>query len=213
MFLAVAATVMTAATGARADTVGSPDTTTKAAVAPAAANLDPGATLAGATEGTTINVHVDGTAGKVFSASARLCKSGLDVQTTSQLSPTQFGNCVATPFLTGSDDAFKSQNADTAKQNVDFSVRLGTGTQTFRANNGDSTITCDATHPCALWIDESVDRSLTPGDDSGHIFKHYEVQYDGSTAPFHPLTPARILDTRSDQTSVVDDFNAPLGPN
>ncbi|MBA3654144.1 MAG: hypothetical protein H0W70_08115, partial [Actinobacteria bacterium] len=30
---------------------------------------------------------------------------------------------------------------------------------------------------------------------------------------FHPVTPARVLDTRADQTGVIDDYNAPLGPD
>ncbi|MBA3654145.1 MAG: hypothetical protein H0W70_08120 [Actinobacteria bacterium] len=172
-----------------ADTAGSPDTNTKAAVDPATPNTNPPGPFTGASEGTKINIHIDGAAGKLFSGTARLCKPNLDVQTSSQMSPTQFGNCIASPFVSGSDDAVVTKNSDAAKQNVDFSFRVGSGTQTFRANNGDSTITCDSTHPCALWVDESVDTSVTP-DGSGHIFKHYDINYGGgggatttSTAP------------------------------
>lgn len=167
-----------------ADTHGNPDTTTQAAVDPAAPNTDAPATFSNAVEGTKINVKVTGPAGKLHAADARLCKPNLDIQTASQMDPQSFGNCIPKPFVgndqddpSRTDDSFVSATSDASGSTVNLQFRVGTGTQTFTADNGSSTITCDATHACALWIEESVDTSIKS---SGNLYKHYDITYAGA---------------------------------
>lgn len=175
---------------ARADTSGSPDTTTQAAFAPTAgsAGVASPATLGAAIAGSLINIHVHhGTPNRLNSAQVRLCKPGLDIVTPSQLSPSQFGNCIPAAFSAGVDDATTNALSDVDHQNVDVSFRVGSGSQTFAFNGGSSTITCDASNPCALWIDESVSTAV---QSSGHLFKHYDITYAGVPgAPGLTITP------------------------
>jgi hypothetical protein len=173
---------------ARADTSGSPDTNTKAAFAPTAPNLNPGATLSGAAGGETVKIHVDGVAGKFFGVNAaRLCKQGLTITTASQMSPSQFGNCIASPMPGAANDEFINAPSDSSHTFVDFVFRVGSGTQTFSTAGGPSTITCDVTSPCSIWLQEAVDTSIKAG---GNVYKHYDVTYAGAPgAPGLSVTP------------------------
>lgn len=163
---------------ASADTSGTPDTNTKAAIAPISPNVSSGGRIDGALEGTTLNVHVDGVAGKMFGVTAaRLCKPGLTVTQSAQLSPTQFGNCIPAPFVSGTDDDFKSASASPSNTSVDFTFRVGAGSQTFSYAGGSSTITCGVGNPCALWLWEQVDTTINP---TGNIFKHFDITYKTS---------------------------------
>ncbi|HZN15009.1 MAG TPA: hypothetical protein VFB78_12105 [Acidimicrobiales bacterium] len=212
--LVVGSVIAALSAPARADTAGSPDTITTAAIFPAAPSIAPPGPFNNAVEGTTISIHVHhDTVNRLNSVQARLCKPDLDVVTPSQLAPTQFGNCIPAAFVAGSDDATTNALSDADKQNVDLSFRVGTGTQTFTANNGPSTITCDGNHPCDLWLDQSVSTAIAS---SGHIFKHYRVNYDASTTPpeYIALTPARILETRAGQTpDPADGLEGAIGPD
>jgi hypothetical protein len=162
---------------ASADTSGSPDTNTLAAIAPTVANLPAPSTIAGAVEGTTVNLHVDGSAGKMFGVTAaRLCRTGLNITQSAQMSPSSFGDCIPAPFTAGTDNDFVSASASPTNTSVDFQFRVGTGSQTFSYAGGTSTITCDATHPCAIWLWESVDTTINA---TGNIFKHFDVTYAG----------------------------------
>src|SRR5437660_1186488 len=71
-----------------ADTSGTPDTITKAAVAPATPNLDPPGPIDNAVEGTSVNIHAasgDGNPTFFGVNAARLCKSGLSIVSSSQM--------------------------------------------------------------------------------------------------------------------------------
>jgi hypothetical protein len=164
---------------AQADTSGPGEPTTTAAFAPASPSLAPGATLAGAVEGSSVSVHIAGD-GNFFGLNiARLCKTGQNFQFESQLDPGDFGNCIVHPFVNGSDDdAIGPVQADPVNHTVDFTFRVGTGSQTFTENDGttQSTITCDSTHPCALWLSEAVSASVNTNN---VVLKHYEVTYTG----------------------------------
>ena len=195
---------------AHADTAAAPDTNTKAAFAPTAgsAGAVAGSALAGAGEGSSVNVHVDGGAGTFFGATARLCKPGMSIVTLSQLNPTG-GNCIPAPFVPGSDDNFLSAPADSTHTSADFVFRVGSGSQTFQKSNGQSaTITCDANNPCALWLAESVSNA---SDGSGTIFKHFDIAYAGTPdAPAISVVPGNGALTVN-LTAPANTGNAPLG--
>jgi hypothetical protein len=180
----------------QADTSGPGEPTTTAAFAPASPSLAPGngQTLAGAVEGSSVSVHIAGD-GNFFGLNiARLCKTGQNFQFEPQMDPGDFGNCIAQPFVgSGStaqdDDAVGPIQADPVAHTVDFTFRVGTGSQTFTENDGttQSTIVCNATHPCALWLSESVSSSVNTNN---VVLKHYEVTYTGKPdAPAVTSTP------------------------
>ncbi|HZN15008.1 MAG TPA: hypothetical protein VFB78_12100 [Acidimicrobiales bacterium] len=189
-----------------ADTNATPDTSTKAAVKPATPNVDPPGPFNDVAGGTTLSIHVHhDTVNRLNSVQARLCKPDLDVVTPSQLSPTKFGNCIGHPFVEGTDDATTNALSDADKQNVDLEFRVGTGSQevTYNSGNGDqtTTITCDASHPCDLWLDESVSTQIAT---SGHVFKHYRINYaggGGSTVPPTTSPPTTSSPTTSPPTT------------
>jgi hypothetical protein len=159
-----------------------PDTNTKADWSPnqvdATHGQGPATTFTGAFEGRTLSIHVDsnGNPGHFFGVrAARLCRSGLKIITQSQMNPTQFGNCIEAPFQQGKDDDDVIASAAPSNDSVDFGFRVGEGTEATHSGPG-SPITCDDTHPCAVWLDESVDPAYT-SDSSGDAFKHYDIQY------------------------------------
>ena len=206
---------------AQADTTGTPDPVTKAVINPGATcpnftnttpaappcatatnGQDPATTLTGAAEGTVVSIHVDLQAlpGKLNAVVARLCRSNISVNTTAQMSPSLSGNCIAQPFVSGTDFASASADTDNGDNtNADFIFKVGTGTETNHQGPG-TAITCDANNPCSIWLDEQVDNQTV--NSSGHVFKHYDVTY----APVTPGAPT-VHVTASDVTLTVD-----LGP-
>lgn len=187
---AVVIAVFVGSQAAMADTSGTPDTNTRLALAPATASSTQGqlptTTLTGAVDGQTVNIHAEGESGKFFGVSAvRLCRTGLNITASSQLSPTSFGNCIANP-LSANSDAFKSASAAPTNTALDMTFRVGTGTEASHPGPG-SAITCDASNPCSIWIWESVDTSIAA---SGNVFKHYDVTFAGQPgAPTINVTP------------------------
>jgi hypothetical protein len=137
------------------------------------------ATLTAATEGRVVKVHVDenGAPGTFFGINqARLCRGGANFSFSSQMDPGDFGDCIAHPMVAGQDDDFVAAPTDSAHTSVDFTFRVGMGTQTFTLNDGttQSTISCDADHPCALWLQESVASSVNINNE---VLKHFDIQY------------------------------------
>ena len=204
---AMAAALTTSLGIAHADTTGTPDPTVTASFAPAAPSAAPGATLAGARTATpfsVVNVHIVGDGTFNGLNIARLCTgTGFTPTLGSQLDPGDFGKCIAHPFTASSDDdAIGPITADSTTHVVDFSFRVGSGTETFTENDGttQSTITCDASHPCALWIDESVN---TSANNNGEILKHYQITYAGT-----PGAPTGVVAAPGNQQCTIG-FTAP----
>lgn len=196
-FAAALVAVVMVARVSMADTSGSPDPNTKAALAPAdptTSGQAPGATFTGNADGTTYNIHVDTAANNLFEVDAYMCKAGLNVITHSQLRSTT-GACLDQPFSANS-DSFVAATSDAATNSVvNFPFRVGSGTRTWSDSGGSHTITCDASNPCAVWLDEQVATTITPGaSDSGHVFKHYVMQYG---------TPASTSTTNASTTSTT----------
>lgn len=87
---------------------------------------------------------------QVYGVEARLCSGTASIQADGQLFPTRAGLCVPTPFAEGTDSYLEVKNQPPYGPVV-VKFRVGTGSQTFALQDGtQSTITCDATHPCQL---------------------------------------------------------------
>lgn len=173
---------------AAADPTPPPGMTTVASIAGSSqTNVPNSGPLTALLNGTTVDIVMTATgatAGKFFGADVRLCKPGLTITFQSQFNPTQGGNCVDQPLTAQSDD-FLTASAAPTNVTATASFRVGTGSRTFTAGSSSTTITCDATHPCSLWIKESFDTALVP---SGSQFLHYDLTYAG--APGSPTVTA-----------------------
>ena len=170
-----------------ADTTGTPDTNTRAAISPTVASASVGTTAPGTLSnlvgGNIVTIHVDGQAGKFNGIqSIRQCRSGLTITNASGMSPSTFGNCSAAG-LPGGDSVLSPTPSDASATFVDVTFKVGQGTEASHSGPG-AAITCDASNPCALWIQESVDTSISG---SGFLFKHYDLTYAGPlSAPTSP---------------------------
>ena len=148
---------------------------------PTQSAVSPNGPLTGLSDGTTLSITITGTgasAGKFFGADARLCKTGLNISFSAQFSPTTGGVCVNAPLSATSDD-FQTASAAPTNTTVTFDFRVGTGSQTYTFTGGSTTITCDASNPCALWLNEAYDVDTFGG--SGSAFVHYDLLFGTST--------------------------------
>ena len=101
--------------------------------------------------GDVVSVTVSPSNGsQAFGAEARLCRGDASIQVDGDLFPTRAGKCIPKPFSDGTNDYLEVRNQPPyGPLNVNFKV--GTGSQTFKLQDGSqTTITCDATHPCQL---------------------------------------------------------------
>jgi hypothetical protein len=199
---------------ARADTTASPDTNTRAilaptttkaacsptpptvAVAPCATATNgavprsaPSSTvLAGAVGGDFISIHVDGQSGTVFGVTrTALCRGSLtDVSLSAQILPSN-GDCIPGGGLPNGEPGNGNHSAggsNPPNTSLDYTFALGSGTYTPMTG---APISCDANNPCNLWIQESVSNA---SDGSGNAFKHFLVTYAGAPgAPGVVATP------------------------
>ncbi|MDQ6927552.1 MAG: fibronectin type III domain-containing protein [Actinomycetota bacterium] len=177
--LAATAAIASSIGVAAADTTGTPDPVTRATVTTDAtqSGVAPNGPMKGLVEGSNIHIHSTITGGNLFSLTARLCKSGVDINSSARFSPTQLGNCINQQFVPGSDDDFVQVPTNSPFTTADLDFRVGTGTDSFTSTSGGpTTITCTAASPCALWLDHSVDTTTAA---SGHVWKHFDVTYAG----------------------------------
>ncbi|CAB5078108.1 unannotated protein [freshwater metagenome] len=87
---------------------------------------------------------------QAFGVEARLCRGDASIQFDGQMLPTRAGLCISKPFSDGTDSFIEVLNKPPYGPIV-VTFRVGTGSQTFGLQDGtQSTITCDATHPCQL---------------------------------------------------------------
>ncbi len=201
---------------AQADTTASPDTNTRAVLAPAttaatcnptppAAAATPCATasngavpasaptetvLAGAVGGDFVSIHIDGATASFFGVTqTRLCRGSLnDVSLSAQLSPSN-GDCLpaSAAGITGAEPGNGNHSAaGSSPANTYLDYTFSIGQGTYLPPGG-TAITCGPTSPCSLWIQESVNNA---SDASGNVFKHYRVTYAGAPgAPTVTSTP------------------------
>ncbi len=87
---------------------------------------------------------------QAFGVEARLCRGDASIEFDGQMMPTRAGLCIPKPFSDGTDSFIEVLNKPPYGPIV-VTFRVGTGSQTFGLQDGtQSTITCDATHPCQL---------------------------------------------------------------
>lgn len=87
---------------------------------------------------------------QMYGVEARLCSGTASIQVDAQLFPTRAGLCIPKPFVDGTDSYLEVKNQPPYGPVV-VKFKVGTGSQTFALQDGtQSTITCDATHPCQI---------------------------------------------------------------
>ena len=185
-------------TTASSDPVQPAGFTTTATVSAAQTNVPNPGPLTGLSNATTITVNMQAApgsaaAGNFFGAEARLCKGGVSISLQSQFNPTQGGNCLppaGDPVISA--DTYGATNdrdvivlSDPTHNSGTLSFNVGTGSVTFQANSV-STVTCDASNPCGLWIKEQFTNALVNG---GFQWVHFDLQFGtGSTVPSTTVT-------------------------
>ena len=108
-------------------------------------------TTEGLVSGDVVSVKASPSNGsQAFGVEARLCRGDVAIAFDGQMFPTRAGLCVPKPFSAGTDSFVEVANQPPyGPVTVNFTV--GTGSQTFTLQDGSqTTITCDATHPCQL---------------------------------------------------------------
>ncbi len=172
---------------------------------------DPLSTLAGAIQGSKVQIHVQASGGANPLNGiqiVRVCRPGLTgITTVAQLNPSN-GACIGNPFSTTSGvNNDQTSNGGTVASDpgthtfADTSIIVGTGTATWNTGTGPTSLTCDATHACSVWVAVSVGAGV---DSSGFVFKHYELTYAGAPAsPNLSVTPGN-----GNLTVHVDDATA-----
>lgn len=158
-------------------------TTVASVTSPAQTNVPNPGPLTGLANGTTVTVTMAAAAGSpsaggFFGAELRLCKGGVAITFQSQFNPTQGGDCIPMPFNAQSTDDVIVNSDPATNSMATATFNVGTGTQTFMANTM-STITCDASDPCALWIKEQFKTTLVGS--VGFIFVHFDLNFGPST--------------------------------
>jgi hypothetical protein len=153
--------------------------------------------LTGLSSGDTVAITVSGPAGTFFGMEIRQCRDmgAADIGFNSEFVP-DGGNCIDIPFTAGTTDSFKSQSAAPTNTTATANFRVGTGTRSFNAADaGPTTITCDDTHPCDLWIKEAVPVSVSP---DGINWVHYDLAF--AAAATNPGPPTAVTSTAGDTT-------------
>jgi hypothetical protein len=159
---------------ASADT---PTASTVTATTSTQTNVAPSVPLTGLTNGQTVTIRVTEAGGAdIISGiqTVRQCKPGLNITAAAQLVPSNNGNCLSAPLQPGTNNArgpfVKAQGSDNF---IEFTFNVGVGTQQVTFDNGsgnqNTTITCDASSPCALWM--QIQR---PG---GSDYVHYDLNF------------------------------------
>jgi hypothetical protein len=108
-------------------------------------------TTEGLVSGDVVSVKASPSNGsQAFGVEARLCRGDVAIAFDGQMFPTRAGLCIPKPFSQGTDSFVEVANQPPyGPVAVNFTV--GTGSQTFTLQDGSqTTITCDATHPCQL---------------------------------------------------------------
>ncbi|MCX6509349.1 MAG: hypothetical protein NT081_00855 [Actinobacteria bacterium] len=110
---------------------------------------------------------------------------------TADFSPTVSGKCTPTALGSAGADAFKTVQAVSPYSTATLTFKVGKGSSgSFNLQSGGtSTVQCDETHACKLTLLLQVA--------GGTVFQSFPLGWDGMGARFNPVTPIRILDTRT----------------
>jgi len=136
-----------------------------------------------------LNFTVTANAGQsVYGVDARVCQSTANIINSADFDATG-GYCAIAPLSAGSDNFVQVATAPpNAVANLAFKV--GTGTAALFGTNpsGDTSMTCNATNPCSLWL--SILASPVAGNPTGQFFEHFNLTFAGP--PAAPAAPAAV---------------------
>ena len=148
----------------------------------------------GLADGQAITVTVTAGTSLIYGIEARQCSTTAgSIDYVADFSPTVAGKCANVALGSAGADVFKSVTAASPYSSATLTFKVGKGTTTFTKQNSQSaTVTCDETNPCKLTLLLNVQ--------GGTVFQSFPIGWAGQGARFNPMTPVRILDTRTTNT-------------
>jgi len=148
----------------------------------------------GLVDGSTVTVTVTAGSSVIYGIEARQCAASGAIDYSADFSPTVSGKCTPTALGSAGADAFKTVTAVSPYSTATLTFKVGKGTSgSFNLQSGGtSTVQCDETHACKLTLLLQVA--------GGTVFQSFPLGWDGMGARFNPVTPVRILDTRTTNT-------------
>ena len=148
----------------------------------------------GLVDGQAITVTVTAGTSLIYGIEARQCALAGSIDYTADFSPTVSGKCTPTALGTAGADAFKTVTAVAPYSTATLTFKVGKGTSgSFNLQSGGtSTVQCDELNACKLTLLLQVQ--------GGTVFQSFPIGWDGMGARFNPVTPVRILDTRTTNT-------------
>jgi len=158
----------------------------------------------GLNDGQAITVTVTAGSSPIYGVEARQCSSTGSIDYTADFSPTVSGKCAATALGSAGADVFQSVTTVSPFSSASLTFKVGEGTSTFSLQSGGTaTVQCDETHPCKLTLLLQVS--------GGTVFQSFPIGWSGMGARFNPVTPVRILDTRTSTTPSGQPGRVPEG--
>jgi hypothetical protein len=157
-----------------------------------------------------VHFHVAANAGQsVFGVDARICQNTANIVNSADFDATG-GYCALAPLSAGSDNFIQVATAPpNAVADLDFKV--GTGTAALYGTNpaGDTSMTCNSTNPCTVWL--QVLASPVAGNPTGQFYEHFNLTFAGNPDAPTALsaTPGNTTATLS-WTAPVNTGNAPI---
>jgi|688.fasta_scaffold03653_20 hypothetical protein len=149
----------------------------------------------GLVDGQAITVTVTAGSSPIYGVEARQCSSAAgSIDYTADFSPTVSGKCTPTALGSAGADAYKTVTAVDPFSTATLVFKVGKGSSgSFNLQSGGtSTVQCDETNACKLTLLLQVR--------GGTVFQSFPLGWDGMGARFTPVTPVRILDTRTTNT-------------
>lgn len=148
----------------------------------------------GLVDGSTVTVTVTAGSSVIYGIEARQCAASGAINYSADFSPTVSGKCTPTALGSAGADVFKTVTAVSPYSTATLTFKVGKGTSgSFNLQSGGtSTVQCDETHACKLTLLLQVA--------GGTVFQSFPLGWDGMGARFNPVTPVRILDTRTTNT-------------
>ena len=148
----------------------------------------------GLVDGQAITVTVTAGTSLIYGIEARQCALAGSIDYTADFSPTVSGKCTPTALGTAGADAFKTVTAVAPYSTATLTFKVGKGSSgSFNLQSGGtSTVQCNELNACKLTLLLQVQ--------GGTVFQSFPIGWDGMGARFNPVTPVRILDTRTTLT-------------
>jgi hypothetical protein len=149
----------------------------------------------GLVDGQAVTVTVTAGSSPIYGIEARQCSSTAgSIDYTADFSPTVSGKCTPTALGSAGADVYKTVTAVDPFTTATLQFKVGKGSSgSFNLQSGGtSTVQCDETNACKLTLLLQVQ--------GGTVFQSFPLGWDGMGARFNPVTPVRILDTRTTNT-------------